>query len=75
MQVLQQCVQCENVLVRLDCEAQQYEKISEFYMVRQIRSNESWESCNPYNDFETYCETCFAPRLLECKKRIVGTRY
>ena len=74
MEVLQRCVKCKKELMAIDKESQFYTKLNEYYVTRVLNKGESWEDCNPHNEFEVHCEECFAPRLIECKKRVIGSR-
>lgn len=71
METLQTCSMCQTSLMVCDIEAQQYIKLTEYYVVKDLGANETWETCNPYKEFSSICEKCFQPRLNECRKRIV----
>ena len=66
------CIKCQDELIYIDLEAQTLKKEKEYYLVKQIAQGETWETCHPQNKFEAYCETCFTPRLEECRKRVIG---
>ena len=74
METLTVCAKCQKELMLIDRESQLYTKMNEYYVTRVIYEGETWEDCNPHNEFEVHCEECFEPRLVECKKRIVGAR-
>ena len=74
METLQKCMMCKKAVISLDYEAQLYFQSSQYYTVKLTNEDETWETCNPNNEFVTYCDVCFAPKLHECKKRIIGNR-
>tara|TARA_B100000927_G_C16259608_1_gene386925 strand:+ start:411 stop:638 length:228 start_codon:yes stop_codon:yes gene_type:complete len=75
MNSLLDCKQCNKEVMVIDIEAQMYVKYAEYYMVKDIDKGSTWETTNPYNKFIVMCESCFEPRLAECKKRVIGSKY
>ena len=70
MKTLQQCHMCNKELMCIDIEAQLYEKLQDYYIVKELKESETWESCNPHNKFVAYCKICFSPQLEACKSRV-----
>jgi len=74
MNCLTKCDVCEQELMVLDIEAQLLQKECEFYVVKKLYTNETWDNFNELNEFASYCECCFMPRLESCRKRVIGAR-
>lgn len=75
MNSLLHCRQCNKDVMAIDMEAQLYVKYEEYYMVKNIDKGCTWETINPNNEFIVMCDTCFEPRLKECRKRVIGSKY
>lgn len=73
MNVIRRCMTCECELMSIDIEAQLIKRGCEYYTVRDIKDGETWDTCNPFNEYVSICVLCFSPRLDECRKRVIGS--
>ena len=75
METLHYCKKCNRELMNKDIEAQELVQECPYYTIRDVDSGETWETSNPFRPYESYCYDCFAPRLQQCKSRVVGAVY
>ena len=65
------CNGCGIWLSGLDKSSSKYTINKQYWVVRDPSDEENWETCNPENKFNTYCEKCHSTRLNEGMKRML----
>ena len=69
VQVYHICDKCGKWLSGLDLIRDVYMTNGNYWLVRDPGPDENWETCNPENPYQSYCEECHAYRLMKGRER------